>query len=603
MRVSDSMKYRVFQQNIARVNQQLLDVQTQIATGKSINKPSDDPIKYAADVKYDAEMSVLDQISTNMEGLVTLVSMYDTCFTSIGDELTTVQELANTASTMDTDLLTSSSEQIGDIIEFLVDVANTKLGNTYVFGGQQTDSAPFQLNSDYSVTYTVDETEEDPMEISAGASQTIEYGVSGKESFYSSSKIAYASVGNTYTGDIYSTSENFVYVIDSTNNTINANGTTLTLTSGVYSGSGLAEEIESTLGSSYTVAFDSTARTFSISNNTGSDVDFDWSASSSASALGFESVNTTVQSGDIVGSDLDAGSKSFLIQISTSGSTTGSTGRAAYQYSIDGGATWSSRITVSTGGADETAGDIAIDGTNNTFFLNGSAITITNGVYTGSALASEIQTQLGTDYTVSYDTSTRKFSITNNTSASVVFDWSNAGSTAAGVLGFENTDSVISAGASDESDYDAGMFIDGSGVVNTTNNGIKLSFSTETTDSLTTDDTFQIEDLGIFDLLTNLKNAFDAGDTKWISDNTESIEDAMDLITGVASVVAYEGTQAETIIENNETKIANIQDIQSTLVGADTTTLGVELTALTTTYETLLSAMSKTLDVSILDYL
>jgi hypothetical protein len=530
--------------------------------------------------------------------------MYDTCFTSIGDDLSIVQGFVTDASTMDTDLLTSASDEIGDIIESLVGIANTKLGNAYIFGGQQADSAPFQLNSDYSVTYTVDEGEESPIEISTGTSNTIEYGVSGRESFYSSSKIAYADVDNAYTGDIYSTTDNFAYVIDNTNNTITVNGTTLTLTSGLYSGSELAEEIEDVLGSDYTVAFDSTARTFSISNNTGDDVDFNWSTSTAASTLGFESVDAVVESGDKMESDFDTGSKSFLVQIDVDDST----GAVTYQYSTDGGTSWSGTdIAISTGGAGDTA-DITIsntDYTNNTLYVNGVQVTITNGTYTGSELAEEIETQIeaqaGVDCTVSYDASTRKFSITNGTDDTVVFNWSD--STAAGVLGFENTDSIVSAGNSDEGDYDAGMFIDGSGVATTENNGIKLSFSTDSLDTFADGDTFQVEDLSVFDLLKNLKDAFDTGNTEWISDNADYVQDAIDLITKAASVVAYQGTQAESIIDNNETRIASIEDIQSNLTGADTTTLGVELEALTTTYEMLLSAMSKTLNLNILDYL
>ena len=603
MRVSDSMKYRVYLQNIERVNQQMLDVQTKIATGKTVNTPSDDPIKYAADVTYDAKISGLEQINTNLENLVTLTSTYDTCFTSIGDYLSTVQGLVKNAETMDTDLLQSAGENMGDIIESIVDIANTKFGNMYLFGGQQTDDEPFRLSSDYSATCTVGEGEEDPIKISAGSSQKIEYGISGKETFSSSSKIAYAGVSNTYTGSIYSTAGNFEYVIDSTNNTINVGGTSFTLASGTYSGSELAQEIKSGLGTDYSVAFDSTARKFSITNNTGSGVTFNWSASNAAGTLGFDGVDTAIESGATTKSEHDTGDKSFLIRISGSGPTTGSTGRATYQYSIDGGATWASDISVSTGGADETAGDITIDGANNTFYVNGSAVTITSSTYTGSELAEEIETQLGTDYTASYDSSTRKFSITNNTGGTFTFNWSNTGSTAAGVLGFENKDSVVGAGTSDESDYDAGMFIDGSGTANTTNNGIKFSFSADSTDALTVDDTFRVEDLNVFDLLKNIKDAFDTGNTDWISDNAEYVNDAIDLITGASSVVAYEGTQAENTIDTNETRIANNKDIQSTLVDADTAELGVQLNVLTTTYETLLSAMSKAMSTNILNYL
>ncbi len=605
MRVSDTMKYRLYLQNITRVNSQMQDIETEVATGKTVNTPSDDPVKYATNVEYDAALSTLSRLSSNLTSLVTLSGMYDTCFTAISDQLGTITDLANNAATMDEGLLSSASQNIEDIIESLVDVANTTFGDTYIFGGQQADSAPFQLNNDYSVAYTVDETAEDATSICMGTSRTGQYGVSGRQTFYSTSKIAYGSVGNAYTGDIYSNTDSFCYVIDGTNNTINVTdaggASSITLASGVYTGSALAQEIGSQLGSEYSVAFDSTTRKFVITNNTGGDTTFDWSSSNAAATLGFDNVEMVLMDGDTEKSAVDTGRTSFYVRISTSGSTTGSAERATYQYSTDG-VTWSSDITVSTGGADATTGDIIIDTTNDTLYVNGSQVTLDPGTYTGAGLASELETQLGISCSVSYDSSTRKFTITNNTGSPVTFNWSDTGSTAAGVLGFENRDSVLSDGTTDGSDYDAGMFIDGSGVANTTNRGIKLSFSTDE-DGLTTQDTFQIEDLSLFDLLTNFKNSFESGDTAWISQNVGYLENAETLITRSSTVTAYQGVQAETLMTVNDSKTATIEEIQSALVDADTATLGVELSALTTTYETLLAAMSKTLAINIIDYL
>jgi flagellin-like hook-associated protein FlgL len=604
-RVSDSMKYRMYLQNIARVNGQMQAIETQVATGKTVNTPSDDPVKYATNVDYDAALSIISRLTSNLESLVVLSGIYDTCFTTISDQLDIVTDLANNADTMDEGLLAAASQNIEDIIESLVDVANTTCGNSYIFGGQQADSAPFQLNNDYSVTFNVYERAEDATSIYLSTTRTGQYGVSGRQAFYSTSKIACGSVDNAYTGEIYANTDSFCYVMDGTNNTVSltdaAGSTTITIASGMYTGSTLAKEIASVLGPNYSVAFDSTTRKFIITNNSGGDTTFDWSASSAADTLGFDKSPVVLKDGDTQKSDRDTGRTSFYVRISTSGSTTGSTGRATYQYSTDG-VTWSSDITVSTSGADASAGDIVIDATNDTLYVNGSPVTLNHGTYTGAALASELTTQLGTGCSVSYDNSTRKFSIINDTGSILTLNWSDPGSTAAGVLGFETADSVLSNGATDTGDYDAGMFIDGSGVANTTNRGLKLSFSTDDK-GLTTQDTFRIEDLSVFDLLKNFRNAFDAGNTEWIAQNLQYLEDAEALITSSSTVTAYQGVHAETLMTVNDSKTAAIEDVQSELVDADTATLGVKLSALTTTYETLMAAMSKALSLNIVDYL
>ncbi len=602
MKISENMRYTLLQQSVNKVSQQLNDLQRKLTTQKTVNTPSDDPIRFVTSVSYDTELGMNSQFTTSLQKLQTLSTMYDTSFTAVNSQLSNIIQLANTYDTMDQGLRQSASETIKNAIEQLVTVANTKLGDTYIFGGGQANNAPFQLNNDYSVTYTVDATAEDATQIYVGKSTTSQYGISGRAAFYGSSKIAIGSVGNTYTGDIYANTDSFAYIIDNTNNTIRVDGVNLTLASGVYTGSSLAKEIGAKLGPDYSAGYDTTTRKFVITNNTGADVTFSWSASSAANTLGFNNVDSSLASGATTRSDVDAGRKSFLVRISNTGSTTGATGRATYQYSTDG-INWSADITVSTGGADTTAGDITIDGTNDTFYVNGTAVTLTHNTYTGSALMTEMQTQLGTGFTVSYNETSRKFSITNNGTGVASFNWSDPASTAAGVLGFDNIDSVVSAGATDTSDYDAGMFIDGLGVANSKNNRIKLAFSTAVTDSLTTSDTFQIKDLSFFELLTDTKNAFDSGDTTWIAKNSQYLEAAQALISKSSAVVAFQGSQATTLIDAYKTKDAAIETMQTNLVGADTSELGVQLSVLMNTYQALLSTMSRVLSTNILNYL
>lgn len=183
--------------------------------------------------------------------------------------------------------------------------------------------------------------------------------------------------------------------------------------------------------------------------------------------------------------------KTFTVKVTSAGTTTGALGsRAKYEYSTDGGVTWSSEITAGTGGADTTA-DIVIDSTNKTLYKDGDAITLSEGTYTGSDLATELQSKLGGAYSVSYDGGTRKFTITNNTGSTVTLNWSNAGSTAAGVLGYDTVDSAVANGGTDSSDFDAGMFIDGGKAASSVNGRVKINFST--TGTLAVGDKFSID--------------------------------------------------------------------------------------------------------------
>jgi len=605
MRVSESMRYRLFQTCINKLGQQLTDMEKKISTQKNVNSPSDNPLIFARCVEYDAELSAGGQFNDNLQRLTTLVKMYDTSLSSVEGQLKTLGEMAAGYDTASTSLRQSYVDELKGIIEHLVTVGNTKLGNTYIFGGQQADSAPFRLNNDYSVTYTVSANGEDATSIYVDSTQLGQYGLSGREALYSTAKIAFGNVSNAYQGDIYSNTDSFAYVINAGNRTMYVNGAAVNLTEGVYTGNTLAQEIKTRLGADYSVAFDSTTRKFVITNNTTGPVTFNWSnaGATAAGVLGFDAIDSVVASGETEMSDLDTGRKSFMVRIATGGATTGAlASRATYSYSTDGGLTWSAAMSVSTGGADTTAGDIVIDGTNNTFYRNGTAVTLTNGTYTGAALATEIETQLGAGYSVSYDASTRKFAITNNTGSVVTLNWSNAASNAAGVLGFDNVDSVISNGSTDTGDYDAGMFIDGSGVANATNNRIKFAFGTTDT-TLSANDTFQVKDLSVFELLKNFKDAFEAGNSTWVSKNLKYVDTARSAVMKTNAVVAFQGTRAEMLMNINTAKKNRIEEEKGKLVGADTAQLGTEFAVLLNTYQTLLAAFSKMQSVSILTYL
>ncbi len=604
MRISEAMRYRLFQSCINNVNQQLTDLQKKLSTGKNINAPSDDPIIYARAIEYDSRLSLGTQFNDNLQRLNTLVGIYDSSLTNIEDNLKQLYEMANSYGTANTALRQSYADGLENIIEQLVTVANTRLGEAYVFGGEQADTAPFQLNNDYSVSYTVSADAEDATKIFIDSGQLGKFGLSGREALYSTSKIAFGDVSNIYQGDIYSNTESFAYVIGAANRAIMVNGAAVNLTTGVYTGASLAKEIGTRLGADYSVAFDPTTRKFVITNNGTTPVTFNWSnaGATAAATLGFDAVNSVIGAGETEMSDIDSGRKSISVKIVTGGSATGIiANRATYSYSIDGGLTWSAAMAVSTGGADATA-DITIDGTNNTLFRNGAAVTLTNGTYTGDDLATEIETRLGAGYSATYNPETRKFSITNSSGSVAIFNWSNAGATAAGVLGFDNVDSVVSSGNSDVSDYDAGMFIDGAGIANTVNNRIKLAFGTTNT-PLVANDAFQVKDLSVFELLKNFKDAFDSGNTTWVSKNITHIDCARSLNSKNNSVVAFEGAQAEKLIDNNKARANQIEDEKTNLLNADTATLGTEFNVLLNTYQTLLSAFAKMRSISILNYL
>ncbi len=155
MRVTDSIKYATLNKNLGRIKQQIDASQNKIASGKRITTPSDDPVSASSGIGFEAEKNMNNQYIRNLEKLKTLGGFYDTSITSINDLLTKAKEIAITqaSSTMDDSTRRSSAEQIKGIIEQLVTIGNTKLGNSYIFAGEKASVVPFTLEADYNVTF------------------------------------------------------------------------------------------------------------------------------------------------------------------------------------------------------------------------------------------------------------------------------------------------------------------------------------------------------------------------------------------------------------------------------------------------------------------
>jgi len=111
--------------------------------------------------------------------------------------------------------------------------------------------------------------------------------------------------------------------------------------------------------------------------------------------------------------------------------------------------------------------NFVISATNNTIIFNNvtdKTATITAGTYTGSELATAIQTALNTAdgssaFTVSYDSAATKFSITNGTGSSVNFLWGNSSTTAEQILGFDPvTDTVANSSSATSDDLVDGTY-------------------------------------------------------------------------------------------------------------------------------------------------
>jgi flagellar hook-associated protein 3 FlgL len=185
MRVADRMKYESFKMNLGDIQQRLARTQEMIASGKKVIDPSDDPVVAARSVQIGAEQQVGAQLKKNLQSLQLLDSTYESSLNAVNDLLSRAKQVAITQSsdTMDASSRKTASEEIKGIIEQLVTIGNTKVGNNFVFGGMKSGSAAFSLNTaDYSVAFNGSQ---NVPQVFVDGSEKMNLGMSGKDVFNS----------------------------------------------------------------------------------------------------------------------------------------------------------------------------------------------------------------------------------------------------------------------------------------------------------------------------------------------------------------------------------------------------------------------------------
>jgi flagellar hook-associated protein 3 FlgL len=155
MRISDRLRYEIFEKSLIDLKSELQRTQEMISSGKSILRPKDDPVNFSISIQFDSEIEKYEQYVRNTERLIMLGGYYDSSINKIHELLGRAKEIAITqaSDTMNSDTRRASNEEIKGIIEQLVSIGNTEVQGLYIFGGKKLDTKPFDLNDDYSVTF------------------------------------------------------------------------------------------------------------------------------------------------------------------------------------------------------------------------------------------------------------------------------------------------------------------------------------------------------------------------------------------------------------------------------------------------------------------
>lgn len=158
MRVTQSMIAGNSLRNLSKSYEKMGTYQDQLATGKKINRPSDDPVVAMKGMHYRTNLTEVEQYQRNISEAYQWMENSEAGIEQGTQVLQRVRELMVQASngTNSPDDLKAIGSEIKQLKEDLVGSANTQVAGKFIFNGTQTKTAPVILNADGTVSVNID---------------------------------------------------------------------------------------------------------------------------------------------------------------------------------------------------------------------------------------------------------------------------------------------------------------------------------------------------------------------------------------------------------------------------------------------------------------
>lgn len=147
MRVTRNMMVKNFLTRAEQQYERMSELNSQISSGRRVNKPSDDPSGLARIHRYEAAISRIERYSVNVN---TAYSWSQTTQDSIGQASELARQALQKAmlavsDTTSDDARSGLSQAVSGYIDELVSLANRSQNNRYMFSGTQTSTRPFVM--------------------------------------------------------------------------------------------------------------------------------------------------------------------------------------------------------------------------------------------------------------------------------------------------------------------------------------------------------------------------------------------------------------------------------------------------------------------------
>ncbi len=127
--------------NLARLDH----TQGQLATGRKINKPSDDPVGISYAMRYRSEISANSQYGENVDSAISWLEITDSTLNQASNVIQRLRELTIQASngTNPQTALDAIDSEVSQLYEQLIVIGNSEFNGKHIFNGQMTENPPY----------------------------------------------------------------------------------------------------------------------------------------------------------------------------------------------------------------------------------------------------------------------------------------------------------------------------------------------------------------------------------------------------------------------------------------------------------------------------
>jgi flagellar hook-associated protein 3 FlgL len=199
MKVPDNLLFSLFIEQDARIKKELSEKTLDVSTGRRLRAISDEPTATYNVIELKKEIAQLSQHSQNRLFADTNLTYVDFTLGKVWDTLkglyaTTIR--AKNSATLTPDQLSALAEQFDKSLGHLLDMANDKLGQNYLFGGSSLTVKPFDPNT---LNYTASSQD---FEVWVSENSKVSVFLRGDKVFGSNlyiSKVSYASPTTNFT--------------------------------------------------------------------------------------------------------------------------------------------------------------------------------------------------------------------------------------------------------------------------------------------------------------------------------------------------------------------------------------------------------------------